>query len=131
MLSEDFRAKLAAYIDTMADPRASYAQECEAAENLANALNSADEFALAYDSLEDASRTIGNMVADNADDAAYHPHESSGAAYIVLGDGSAILASWNDSGFWDVESCSEEKAQREIDARNAEYCEGEEEESED
>lgn len=130
MLSEDFRAKLATYIDIMADPRARYAAECEAAENLVNAINSAKEFNLAYDTLDDADRTLGNMVADNADGAAYHPRESSGAAYIVLGDGSAILAAWNDSGFWEVESCSEEAARREIDARNAEYGE-EEEESED
>jgi hypothetical protein len=133
MLSHDFKTALEAYIAEMARPPgfgetivSKTNREYSATESLLAAITNQEEAILAYDSLDDADRTMGTHFSDCPDDAAYHPHESSGAAYCLLNDGSAVLVAWNDSGFWDVIFCSEEVAAREIDARNAEYGGGEE-----
>jgi hypothetical protein len=137
MLSRDFKIALEAYIAEMARPRgatesnsAKMDSEFFAQEKLLQAITTQEEASLAYDSLDDSDRAFGNHFSDCPDGAAYHPHESSGAAYCVLNDGSAVLVAWNDSGFWDVTFCSEEEAAREIDERNAEYSPEEEEEEE-
>jgi hypothetical protein len=75
------------------------------------------------------AREIGSHVADWADEAAYHPHESAGLAMVTLEDG-AIVAEWNDQGFWHVETMqSEEEASKIIEEANAEWNQEEEEEA--
>ncbi len=132
MLSHDFKTALEAYIAEMARPRRvgeTYSdkanREYAATESLLSAITNQEEAIIAYDSLGDADRAMGNYFSDCPDGAAYHPHESSGAAYCLLDEGTAVLVAWDDSGFWDVTFCSEEVAAREIDARNAEYGEDE------
>ena len=77
-----------------------------------------------------SARDIGSHIADWAEEAAYHPHESAGYAMITLEDG-AILAQWNDSGFWYVSTMSADVASKYIEKANFEWNEEEEEESED
>jgi hypothetical protein len=76
------------------------------------------------------ARDIGSHVADSADEAAYHPHESAGYAMITLEDG-AILTQWNDAGFWYTETIGEQEALKIIEEANAEWNEEEEEAEED
>jgi hypothetical protein len=73
------------------------------------------------------ARQIGSHIADWADEAAYHPHESAGLAMVTIEDG-AIVAEWNEQGFWHVETMSEEQASRTIEEANAEWNQEEEEE---
>jgi hypothetical protein len=75
------------------------------------------------------AREIGSHIADNADDAAYHPHESAGLAMVTLEDG-AIIAEWNAQGFWDVSTMPEEEALKLIAEVNEEWGQEEEEEEE-
>jgi hypothetical protein len=75
------------------------------------------------------AREIGSHIADWADEAAYHPHESAGLAMVTL-EGGAIVAEWNDQGFWDVSTMSEEQASKIIEEANAEWNQEEEEEEE-
>jgi hypothetical protein len=75
------------------------------------------------------AREIGSHIADWADEAAYHPHESAGYAMVTLEDG-AILAQWNDSGFWRVETMNEALATKYVEEANAEWNQEEEEEEE-
>jgi hypothetical protein len=137
-LSDSFKTALESYIAEMARPQnreedftVKLNREYAATESLLASITNQEEAIVAYDSLDDADRTMGNHFSDCPDGAAYHPHESSGAAYCLLNDGSAVLVAWSDSGFWDVTFCSEEVAAREIDERNAEYDDGEEEDCED
>ena len=74
-----------------------------------------------------SARDIGSHIADSADEAAYHPHESAGYAMTTLEDG-AILAQWNDSGFWYVSTMPEAEASKYIEEANSEWNEEEEEE---
>ena len=64
------------------------------------------------------AREIGSHIADNAEEAAYHPHESTGYAMITLEDG-AILTHWNDAGFYHTETIGEEEASKIIEEANA------------
>jgi hypothetical protein len=73
------------------------------------------------------AREIGSPIADWADESAYHPHESAGCAMVTLEDG-AILAQWNDSGFWWVETMNEALATKYVEEANAEWNQEEEEE---
>ncbi len=121
-----FRKALEHYVATMANPQATLFDENAAAELLCVAIETRSQAQMAFDALEDASRTMGSHVADNADGAAYHPWESSGAAYIELSDGFAIFAEWDDQGFWEIDFPTIKNAEREIEAMNLEW--GEEEE---
>ena len=73
------------------------------------------------------ARDIGSHIADWADEAAYHPHESAGYAMITLEDG-AILTQWNDAGFYHTETIGEQEAMKIIEEANAEWSEEEKEE---
>ena len=75
------------------------------------------------------AREIGSHIADWADEAAYHPHDSAGLAMVTLEDG-AIVAERNEQGFWHVETMSEEQASKIIEEANAEWNQEEEEEEE-
>lgn len=75
------------------------------------------------------AREIGSHVADNAEKAAYHPHESAGYAMITLDDG-AILTQWTDAGFYYTETMSEDEASKIIEEANAEWHEEETDEEE-
>jgi len=75
------------------------------------------------------AREIGPHIADNADESAYHPHESAGLAMVTLEDG-AIVAEWNDQGFWDVSTMDPTKAREILDEAHAEWNEEEEDEEE-
>ncbi len=77
------------------------------------------------------AKEIGNHIADWSEETACHPHDSAGLAMVKLEDG-AIVAEWNEQGFWHVETMSEEQASRTIEEANAEWNqeEGEEEEEE-
>ena len=72
-----------------------------------------------------SARDIGSHIADWAEDAAYHPNESAGYAMITLEDG-AIIAQWNDSGFWYVATMPEAEASKYIEEANAGWNEEEE-----
>lgn len=74
------------------------------------------------------AREIGSHIADNADESAFHPHESAGLAMVTLEDG-AIVAEWNDQGFWDVSTMDPTEARKIIDEAYAEWN-GEEEDEE-
>jgi hypothetical protein len=73
------------------------------------------------------AREIGSHIADWADEAAYHPHESAGLAMVTLEDG-AIVAEWNEQGFWDVSTMDPAKAREILDEAYAEWNQEEEEE---
>lgn len=119
-----FSQALAQYIDVMANPRASVTDEHTAAENVCAAIETQSQAQIAFDSMDDASRFIGNYVVDNSDDMATLPHESEGCAYMVLSDDSAIWAEWDSYGFWYVDFVSRAKAYREMEARAIEFdCE--------
>lgn len=75
------------------------------------------------------AREIGSHIADWAEEAAYHPHESAGYAMITLEDG-AILTQWNDAGFHHTETMSEDEASKIIEEANAEWHEEETDEEE-
>ena len=76
------------------------------------------------------ARDIGSHIADWAEEAAYHPHESAGYAMITLEDG-AILAQWDDAGFWHVSTTQDQNEARDvINDVNAQWSETEEEEEE-
>ena len=74
-----------------------------------------------------SARDIGSHIADWAEEAAYHPHESAGFAMIRLHDG-AILTQWNDAGFYHTETMGEDEALKIIEEANAEWCDEEAEE---
>ena len=76
-----------------------------------------------------SARDIGSHIADWAEEAAYHPAESSGLAMVSLEDG-AILTQWNDAGFYHTETIGEQEALKIIEEANAEWNEEEEEEAE-
>ena len=76
-----------------------------------------------------SARDIGSHIADWAEEAAYHPHESAGYAMITLEDG-AIFAEWHDSGHWYADTMSEEEALKYIEEANAEWHDEEAEETE-
>jgi len=73
------------------------------------------------------AREIGSHIADWADEAAYNPHESAGLAMVTLEDG-AIVAEWNEQGFWDVSTMDPTKAREILDEAYAEWNQEEEEE---
>lgn len=75
------------------------------------------------------AREIGSHIAEWAEEAAYHPHESAGYAMITLDDG-AILTQWNDAGFHHTETMSEEEALKIIEEANSEWHDDEEENDE-
>ena len=76
------------------------------------------------------ARDIGSHIADWAEEAAYHPHESAGYAMITLEDG-AILAQWNDDGIWHVSTTQDQNEARDvINDANAQWSDPEEEEEE-
>jgi hypothetical protein len=75
------------------------------------------------------AREIGSHIADWADEAAYHPHESAGLAMVTLEDG-AIVAEWNEQGFWHVSTMDPTKAREILDDAHAVWSEEEEEEEE-
>ncbi len=56
------------------------------------------------------ARTVGNFVADWCDGAEYHPHDSSGLAYLDIGDGNSLVAYWTDAGHWSVDIETEDRA---------------------
>ncbi len=116
-----FREALQAYSRAMTDP---------AAERLLASITTRSQAQLAFDAFEaageDASRTIGCHVADNADEIASHPWESAGAAMIRLDDGFAIFAEWDNQGFWSVDFPTIANAEKEIEALNLEWSEEEE-----
>lgn len=116
-----FSKALALYIDTMANPKSGISDEYAAAENLCAAIETKAQAQIAFDSMDDASRTIGNYVADNATDSAFHPEESEGCAYIVLDDDSAIWAEWDSYGFWYVTITTRQKAYKEMESKALEY----------
>lgn len=113
-----FKTAISAY---KADP------SFETAEAMLWSIRTRGQAQIAYEALDDAgynsSRIVGRHVADNADEAAYHPNESSGAAYVLLEDGFTIFAQWSDAGFWDVDFPTEHNAKMEIEAMNDEYGE--------
>ncbi len=121
-----FREAFERYIAAVANPLAKLADETQAAETMLASIQTRGQAQWAFDALEDASRTMGSHVADNADGAAYHPWESSGAAYIALSDGFAIFAQWDNSGFWEIDFPTIENAEKEIEVMNQEYAEEEE-----
>lgn len=75
------------------------------------------------------AREIGSHIAEWAEEAAYHPHESAGYAMFTLEDG-AILTQWTDAGFYYTETMSEDKASKIIEEANAEWHDDEEENDE-
>ena len=62
---------------------------------------------------------IGAFVADNPDGIYNHPFLSEGVAYLEVGNGLALVAEWNDQGFWSVYEASVEDARLEIEEREA------------
>ena len=75
------------------------------------------------------AREIGSYIAEWAEEAAYHPHESAGYAMITLDDG-AILTQWTDAGFYHTETMSEEEALKIIEEANADWHDEEENDEE-
>lgn len=75
------------------------------------------------------AREIGSHISNWAEEAAYHPHESTGYAMLTLEDG-AVVAWWNDSGFWEVETLPEIQAKALIEEAYAEWHDDEEENDE-
>jgi hypothetical protein len=73
-------------------------------------------------------REVGGFIADNADEDWYHPNDSlcEGFAFIAIDDDTALVAAWNNDGFWNVADMSIEEAREEIAFREAE-CKDEEE----
>lgn len=126
-----FSRALAVYIDTMANPAADFSQEYVAAERVCAAIETKAQAQIAFDSMDDASRIMGNHVVENATDSASHPHESEGCAYIVLDDDSAIWAEWDSYGFWSVSFMTESEAYQEMEGMTRAYeIEEEEDDSE-
>jgi hypothetical protein len=76
------------------------------------------------------SRSVGGFVADWSDEAEYHPHESSGAAVVDIGDGNSVVAYWSDAGFWNVDIMPEDHARRALEDLAANWYVDEEEEAE-
>ena len=74
-----------------------------------------------------SARDIGSHIADWAEEAAYHPHESAGCAMIILEDG-AIITQWTDAGFYYTQTTNQEEATRVIEEANAEWHDEEAEE---
>ena len=136
MLSPSFSPVFANWVETMASPNTTLTMEYDATTAMLNGMETQADAQAAFDSMDDASRVMGQWATDNNFSAAYHPVESSGAAYVLLeGDGTAIFASWDDAGFWDVTFCTQEEARLEINRLDAEYdfnedCDLEEEEEE-
>ena len=73
------------------------------------------------------ARAVGSFVADWADGAEYHPCESSGLAYLDIGDGNSIVAYWSDDGHWTVDIGSEERARMAAEDLAREWNEDEDE----
>jgi len=73
-------------------------------------------------------RDVGNFVAMYADGVWTNPNDGlcEGLAYIAFHGGRALVASWDNQGFWNVEEMTTEEAEAEIATREAE-SEGEEE----
>ena len=69
---------------------------------------------------------IGSFVADNADGIYTHPFLSEGVAYLEVGGGLALVAEWNDQGFWSVYEATLEEARLEVEEREALEAEWEE-----
>ena len=62
---------------------------------------------------------IGAFVADHPDGIYNHPFLSEGVAYIDVGNNQAIVAEWDDQGFWNVYEASIEDARLEVEEREA------------
>ena len=62
---------------------------------------------------------IGSFIADNPDGIYCHPWLSEGVAYIDVGNGLALVAEWDDQGFWSVYEATLEDARLEIEEREA------------
>lgn len=122
MLSPTFTPIFSNWVETMASPNTTLAMEYDATATMLNGMMTREDAQAAFDSMDDASRAMGQWVTDNNFNATYHPCESSGAAYVLLeGDWTAIYASWSDDGFWYVYFCSQEEARMEINRLDAEY----------
>ena len=74
-----------------------------------------------------STRDIGNFIADNADGVWFHPWLPEGFAYIDVGSGRALAASWDEQGFWDVFETTVAEAESEIALLQEEYDDSEEE----
>ena len=98
-------------------------------ELICNALDESDPIkaldALLHQGIVD-ERDIGAFIADNADEAFYHPHVCEGFAFIAIGNGRAISAAWDGFGFWCVDTMTLAEARAEIEARSAEIEDSEE-----
>ena len=126
----DFSKALAVYIDAMANPKSGISDEHRAAESLCNAIETKAQAQIAFDSLDDAERIMGNYVADNAISDFIAPEESAGIAALYLDDGFAIVASWDSQGFWYVTFETIADSETMVDDMAAEYAPEEEEEEE-
>lgn len=97
----------------------------KAMDDLLASIQTGSDAQKAYDALmcasENACRIMGNHVADNATDSAYHPEESEGCAYLVLDDDSAIWAEWDSYGFWYVTVTTQPEAYKQMEAKALEY----------
>lgn len=77
-----------------------------------------------------ADREVGNYIADNGDENTSHPDLCEGIAYMQIGPDSALVAIWDDQGFWDVYQDTLRAAMKEFEARAMEYDDMMEEEEE-
>ena len=76
-------------------------QACAACETTADWQDCIDSF---------GARVVGSFVADWCDGAEYHPCESSGLAYLDIGDGNSLVAYWPNDGRWTVDIETEARA---------------------
>jgi hypothetical protein len=68
-------------------------------------------------------RDVGMFIANNSDEDIYSTSDAwcEGFAFIAIDDSSALAASWDNYGFWNIFEMSVEEAREEIAAREVEY----------
>lgn len=112
---------LALNAHTIAEERDYIEKACSEVKTLADFQKLLDHF---------SAKEIGSHVADWAEESAFHPFDSAGYAMITLEDG-AIVAHWDEQGFWDVFGFENvEEAQAIIDDANEDWTESEEDSEE-
>lgn len=123
-------AALAAYFREHLEDSACPRTYHDAEEIIAQAADTAADWTDAIDLL--GERAVGNYVADWADETAYHPWLSEGAAYLATSDQGGVVTRWHDDGRVDTYVCASWRdAEAEItEAQDAWGDEEEEEEEE-
>ena len=103
---------------------APFGEQADLAISALNACETVADWQECIDQL--GEREVGGYIADNADTAAFHPHESSGAACVYVDAETAVCVDWTDDGFYDVSFMPAADADAAIMALNEMYCDSEE-----